>query len=128
VSFNQAMIKAFEDILEEKLIIPEHRASIGAIGAALSLKLKQAVEKLDIPGLADMLDEHLKNFKYKKETFAPLSMIGQKLPSTRVNRYNFGKEKVDAYIGIDVGSISTNVVAIDKDKKLIEEIKLMLKV
>ena len=124
VSFNQAMIKAFEDILEEKLIIPEHRASIGAIGAALSLKLKQAVEKLDIPGLADMLDEHLKNFKYKKETFAPLTMIGQKLPSARVNRYNFGKEKVDAYIGIDVGSISTNVVAIDEDKKLIEKVYL----
>ena len=33
-------------------------------------------------------------------------------------------QKVDAYIGIDVGSISTNVVAIDKDKNLISKVYL----
>ena len=32
--------------------------------------------------------------------------------------------KIDAFIGIDVGSISTNVVAIDSDKKLISKVYL----
>ena len=124
VSFNEAMIKAFEDVLGEKLIIPEHRASVGAVGAALSSRSRQAAKNLDISGLAGLLDEYLGNFKYKRDTFKPLTIADQKLPSGEVKEYDFGKEKVDAYIGIDVGSISTNVVAIDKDKKLIEKVYL----
>ena len=121
VSFNEAMIKAFEDTLGEKVLIPEHRASIGAIGAALSLSSKVMVEDLNISGLADKLDEYLINFKYKRETFAPLALAKSKLPSKKTLKYSFGNKKVDAYIGIDVGSISTNVVAIDENKKLIEK-------
>ncbi|MDP3011729.1 MAG: acyl-CoA dehydratase activase, partial [Candidatus Hydromicrobium sp.] len=121
VSFNEAMIKAFEDTLGEKVLIPEHRASIGAIGAALSLSSKVMVEDLNISGLADKLDEYLRNFKYKRETFAPLALAKSKLPSKKTLKYSFGNKKVDAYIGIDVGSISTNVVAIDENKKLIEK-------
>lgn len=124
VSFNEAMIAAFEDVLEEKLLIPEHRASMGAIGSALSSALKHAPGETDISDLADLLDEYLKNFKYKKETFEPLSIEGQKLPTGKVQEYESGREKINAYIGIDVGSISTNVVAIDKDKKLIEKVYL----
>jgi len=121
VSFNQAMIKAFEDTLGEKVLIPEHRASIGATGAAISLSSKVMVEDLDISGLAGKLDDYLRNFKYKRETFAPLALAKSKLPSKKTYKYIFNNKKVDAYIGIDVGSISTNVVAIDKDKKLIEK-------
>ncbi len=124
VSFNQAMIKAFEDVLGEKLIIPEHRASIGAVGTVLSLNSRSAVKNPDISSLITALDEYLKNFKYKSETFTPLTLAEQKLPPVKLNRYHFGQEKVDAYIGIDVGSISTNVVAIDKDKRLIEKVYL----
>ncbi len=121
VSFNKAMIKAFEDILGEKLIIPKYRASMGAIGASLSLKYNEVHRNLDISALAKRLDYYLKNFKYKKETFKTLTLDESKLPSRKKSRYDFKDGKVDAYIGIDVGSISTNVVAIDKDKKLIEK-------
>ncbi|OFW52472.1 MAG: hypothetical protein A2163_11635 [Actinobacteria bacterium RBG_13_35_12] len=124
VSFNEAMIKAFEDVLEEKVIVPDHRESIGAIGAALSSNSKAVTEYLNISGLAGKLDEYLRNFKYKSETFAPLALDKSKLPTQKIHKYNFGNEKVDAYIGIDVGSISTNVVAIDKNKKLIEKVYL----
>ncbi|MDZ7837047.1 MAG: hypothetical protein U5N58_03360 [Actinomycetota bacterium] len=41
------------------------------------------------------------------------------LPSYSQQEYELGEDKVDAYIGIDVGSISTNVVAIDSNKNLI---------
>lgn len=121
VSFNQAMIKAFEDTLGEKVLIPEHRASIGAIGAAISLSSKVMVEDLNISGLEDKLDDYLRNFKYKRETFAPLALAKTELPPKKSHEYSYGNKKVDAYIGIDVGSISTNVVAIDENRKLIEK-------
>ncbi|MBA7509441.1 hypothetical protein ES705_01391 [subsurface metagenome] len=121
VSFNQAMIKAFEDTLGEKVLIPEHRASIGAIGAAISLSSKVMVEDLNISGLEDKLDDYLRNFKYKRETFAPLALAKIELPPKKSHEYSYGNKKVDAYIGIDVGSISTNVVAIDENRKLIEK-------
>ncbi len=124
VSFNKAIIKAFEDVLEEKLIIPQHRASTGAIGASLSIMSRETKAKVDISKLAGKLDEYLKNFKYERESFEPLTMIERNLPHGKVNKYNFPGGKVDAYIGIDVGSISTNVVAIDKEKRLIEKVYL----
>lgn len=121
VSFNKAMIKAFEDVLGKKLIIPEHRASMGAVGAALSLSSKVMPENLNLRPFAGKLDDHIRNFKYASETFSPLTLSRSKLPSAGTYEYKFSGKKVDAYIGIDVGSISTNVVAIDKNKRLIEK-------
>jgi len=121
VSFNKAMIKAFEDVLGEKIRIPRHRVSIGAIGTALSLSSKKMSKDLNVDTIVDRLDDHIKNFKYKRETFAPLALDKSDLRPPKTDQYIFGGKKVDAYIGIDVGSISTNVVAIDKDRKLIEK-------
>ncbi|GAH11894.1 unnamed protein product, partial [marine sediment metagenome] len=115
----RAMIKTFEDILGEKVLIPDHRASVGAIGAALSLKLKKIKKDLNIIRIVDKLDNYINNFTYKRETFKPLILAKSKLPTKKFKKYNFDGKKVDAYIGIDVGSISTNVIAIDKNKKLI---------
>ena len=119
VSFNKAMIKAFEEVLGEKLIIPKDRESVGAAGAALSIRTKGIKRDININKLLVKLDDYLKNFKYKKETFKVLNLVKSKLPSNAQGKYNFDNGEVDAYIGIDVGSISTNVVAVDKDKKLI---------
>jgi predicted CoA-substrate-specific enzyme activase len=119
VSFNKAMIKAFEEVLREKLIIPKDRESVGAAGAALSLRTNAIKKDIDISMLLKKLDDYLKNFIYKKETFKVLNLVKSKLPSNAQEKYNFDNGEVDAYIGIDVGSISTNVVAVDKDKKLI---------
>lgn len=119
VSFNKAMGKAFDDILKEQIIIPEHQESIGAMGAALSLILKNHKKQVDLEEIKRVLDDYLKNFKYKKETFKPLTLEKSKLPQTAGQKYDFKGKKVDAFIGVDVGSISTNVVAIDRDKKLI---------
>ncbi len=121
VSFNKAMIKAFEDVLGKKVIIPEHRASMGAVGTALSLGSKVMPEDLNLNLLAGKLDDYIRNFKYRSETFSPLTLSKSRLPSIGPHEYIFSGKKVDAYIGIDVGSISTNVVAIDKHKKLIEK-------
>ena len=119
VSFNKAMNKAFGDILKEQVIIPEYRESIGAMGAALSLALKNHKQQVDLEEVGIALSDYLKNFKYKKETFKPLVLEKSKLPAAIGAKYDFKGKIIDAFIGVDVGSISTNVVAIDRDKKLI---------
>ena len=119
VSFNKAMVSAFEDILKEQVIIPEHRESIGAMGAALSLVLKKHRQLVSLEDVNKSLGQYLENFKYKKETFKPLILNESKLPTAITQKYDFKGKVIDAFIGIDVGSISTNVVAIDRDKNLI---------
>ena len=119
ISFNKAMVKAFEDVLGEELMIPQYRASVGAIGAALSLNSKSLQGSLKIDELVSILDNYLKNFKYRAETFKPLTLVKSKLPSKKFDKYIFRNKKVDAFLGIDVGSISTNVVAIDENRRLI---------
>ncbi len=117
VSYNKAMIKAFSDILGEELLIPAHNASMGALGAAISIAGKD--KKIDEVKIIDSIEKYIANYKYEKETFKPLSLERSILPEYKDEEYSFNGKKVDAYIGIDVGSISTNVVAIDKDRKLI---------
>ncbi|MGM0367032.1 MAG: acyl-CoA dehydratase activase [Actinomycetota bacterium] len=117
VSYNRAMVKAFSDILREELIIPEHNASMGAMGAAISIAGKK--QATDIGKIIDSIENYISSFKYERETFKPLVLEKSVLPEQGGNGYEFADKKIDAYIGIDVGSISTNVVAIDKDKKLI---------
>ena len=151
VSYNLAMFKAFEDILKEKIIIPENQASIGAIGAALKLAAGGTDGDIDMADILAVLKESIKSFKYEKETLKPLEIIKSTLPSGTTKPYIFNRDgndggdsernggsegtagentmgrkpgKIDAFIGIDVGSISTNVVAIDSDKKLISKVYL----
>ncbi|MGM0365171.1 MAG: acyl-CoA dehydratase activase [Actinomycetota bacterium] len=118
VSYNRAMVKAFSDILGQELVVPDHNASMGAIGAALSAAGRGTIGTGNL--LKDM-DSYMGSLKYERDTFKPLVLEKSALPSYSEEGYRFGREKVDAYIGIDVGSISTNVVAIDRDKKLISK-------
>jgi predicted CoA-substrate-specific enzyme activase len=124
VSYNKAMIKAFEEILKENIIIPNYQDSIGAIGAAINIALRDFKKEVKLIQVSEMLEEFLKTFKYKKETFKPLVIEKSSLPSCTDKKYEFNGGKVDAYVGIDVGSISTNVVAIDKNKNLISKVYL----
>ena len=68
--------------MKEQVIIPEHRESIGAMGAALSLILKNHNQQVNLEEVARALGDYIKNFKYKKETFKPLIPKESKLPTT----------------------------------------------
>jgi predicted CoA-substrate-specific enzyme activase len=145
VSYNPAMLRAFEAILEQKIIIPSHRESYGAIGAALSIIDRKAkdnkdkdkdVEAVSLSKTGSLLEKYLKNYIYEKEVFRPLVIEKSVLPEASAGEYDFDPEKlrsvgvkmenglVEAAVGIDVGSISTNVVAIDSNKNLIYKVYL----
>lgn len=110
VAANQGMVKAFHDILDIPaggMIIPAHHNCIGAIGAVL------VARKM---GLASRYEGHENLAQWIAQPklvrrLPPLDGREQARPATS-NRA--ADEPAIAYLGVDVGSISTNLVLIDK--------------
>lgn len=127
VAANKGMIKAFRDVLEvndTELIISKHYASMGAIGAILTLRA--SLKGKDFRGIGSLRD-YLKNYKDTYEGLAPLSPSSQHLSPNIQSPPPSSQHllPVDGYVGIDVGSISTNVVVINEKGELLERSYLM---
>lgn len=126
VAANPGMIRAFREILDlpdDQFIVPAHFNVMGAIGTALLateqsemgmvdatridayLKFQQAVESG-----RDALSFDYPDSKYYDTTTAPLYR-------------DF--ETCEVYLGIDIGSLSTNVVLIDAEHRVIARRYLM---
>ncbi|MBN1628875.1 MAG: hypothetical protein JW990_03855 [Thermoleophilia bacterium] len=114
-----AMREAFETD-EQGLIVPGYYAWMGAIGCALTAAEERAgvemvaidVSRLDQAQSADF------------QTSEPLSMERVVLLRDRVKPYEFppGDGKIGAYLGIDIGSVSTNLVILDEAGEVVKEI------
>jgi predicted CoA-substrate-specific enzyme activase len=124
----QAMREAF-DLNDEEFFVPEYYAWMGAIGAALleaengrgqgSGVRGQEKNRSRIPDASGEAEGQRGMFP----TTAPLSLEKVTLLRDRIKPYRFkGEGVVDAYLGIDVGSVSTNLVVIDEDGDVIKEI------
>ena len=119
VAANVGMIRAFREVLnlkEDELIIPRYHASMGAIGAVMYAHSN----KLEMNSFAGL--EKLE--KYLSDTSSSFNSLPQLKESEAVydKTVNFkrnGREKLPVYLGVDVGSLSTNVVLIDKDHNVI---------
>ena len=131
VAANLGMVKAFESVLElapGELIVPKYYASMGAIGAILitieergEIKLKEGMERLQ------------DNFRNAGKTKGDGLQVLQTPSITALKSGVFqlhlpqAQGKKDAYLGIDVGSISTNLVVMDSHKNLLSKRYLMTK-
>jgi predicted CoA-substrate-specific enzyme activase len=127
VAANAGMVKAFRDVFElaeGELVIPEFHAEMGAIGAALSI-LDDRTGINSFKGLAD-LKAYLTAPKIRKgkEKLHFNNPETKYYSLTRSFQVSEGKE-IPAYLGIDVGSLSTNVVVIDQNKKVLSRRYLM---
>ena len=127
VAANRGMVKAFRDVLEvneKELIIPKHHASMGAIGA--SLILREGNKERGFRGLGG-LEHYLENHKDTHEGWAPLSPSSPHLsPGTRPSSTgDAALSTIDGYLGIDVGSISTKVVALNEEGGVLARSYLM---
>jgi predicted CoA-substrate-specific enzyme activase len=123
VAANAGMKKAIKDVFELKdgeLIVPEHFTSMGAIGAIYTV-LDDPVLKQTFVGL-DGLKEYLLQ-ESLHEAHEPL-----KISEGNLN-ISYGlkniSEKTRAYLGLDVGSISTNLVVINEEKDILAKRYLM---
>ncbi|GJQ24164.1 hypothetical protein BIY37_02520 [Candidatus Brocadia sapporoensis] len=123
VAANAGMVKAFEDILElkpDELIIPKYFNVMGAIGTVFTLMDKGIHSPFR--GLKEV-EEYLRNRGAKASNLEPLQSDDYKIIE-KIHSIA-GDEKIEAYVGVDVGSISTNIVVIDKHKNVLARRYLM---
>lgn len=119
VAANIGMVRAFKDLLkveDKDLIIPEYHASMGAIGALYDIFDKDK-EILSYKGI-DELNAHIEGEKSKGKSFKPLKDPKSELRKD-VYKIPESKEKYEVYLGLDIGSLSTNVVLIDKENRVV---------
>ena len=124
VASNVGMVKAFQTVLElteGELLIPKHFASMGAIGAVLALMDK--AEPSPLRGL-EPLRQYLTSRHSDAERLDPLGSGDYEIVVTP-DAFPAGDGPFDAFLGIDVGSISTNVVVIDRQKRVLSRRYLM---
>ena len=116
-----ALREAF-NLEEDQFIVPELYAWMSAIGAAMFEA--EELRKLSFKHI-HQLQQHV----HAKQQFAfsdPLSMQEVTLLRDQVQDPPLPEpgKQVDAFLGIDIGSVSTNLVLIDNDGKLLYEIYL----
>ena len=129
VAANVGMIAAFRSVLnmdEEELFIPPYYASMGAIGAVLMMREQH---RHSPPHNLDPLREHLGREHSSAPRHPPLPPANHPLiiephPIDRTPHPDeafMGLEVglVSAYLGIDVGSISTNLVVLDREGRVL---------
>ncbi|GAB4243390.1 MAG: hypothetical protein Kow00129_02530 [Thermoleophilia bacterium] len=121
-----AMREAF-DLPEERFFVPAHYAWMGAVGAALIERDAVADHTDEAQSLAQVVVSPVEDTHFP--TAEPLSMERVMLLRDRVTPYEFNpngdsgkREPIDVYLGIDIGSVSTNLVVLDEEGELIKEI------
>ncbi|HXZ37678.1 MAG TPA: acyl-CoA dehydratase activase [Thermodesulfobacteriota bacterium] len=128
VAANLGMRKAFFDVLELKegeFIIPKHFASMGAIGAAF-LTMENPAKRKKFEGV-ERLRDYVSRPVTSDKTLEPLSLSEHHKKESQWEplRGTPDGKKIPAYLGIDVGSISTNVVVTDENIKVLSKRYLM---
>ncbi|MBN1553445.1 MAG: hypothetical protein JXA11_01775 [Phycisphaerae bacterium] len=130
VMANAAVVRAMREIFQLSdgdFIIPDGaHAHIPAIGAAaVAAKQTASADRRERIGL-----DHMNDLRAGSDsehgvfpTAEPLSMDRVVLLRDRVRDYEaHGEGRMDAYMGVDIGSVSTNVVVIDSQGRMVEEI------
>ena len=120
VSSNVGMVRAFKDLLNAQdgdLVIPEHNTSMGAIGAVLHNMANGSGESKTYKGTQE-LENYIKGEKSRGKSFDPLVASESEI-NKDVYPIPDSKEKYEVYLGLDIGSLSTNVVLIDDQNRVI---------
>jgi predicted CoA-substrate-specific enzyme activase len=128
VAANKGMVRAFKEVFGlNELFIPPDFALMGALGAAL-----KAVDEGDIrPLRLEPLEEFLGKEKTAGgEGHKPLLGRGDDFMRRHLLEEQYAPQarngtKIKAYMGIDVGSISTNLAVVDEGGSLLAKRYLM---
>ena len=121
VAANKGIRRAVLEVLqlaESDLIIPEHFAVLGALGATLVSQESPLPEDT-----LQRLRDYIARREYNFVTLPPLE--GDDYPIDIEPVKIDSAKPVEAYIGVDIGSISTNVVVIDRDNNVLARRYLM---
>jgi predicted CoA-substrate-specific enzyme activase len=126
VAHNLGVRQAFREIFElgeTGLIIPPHFCALGALGAALVAREKMPEDfRLDLKPLKAHLAREAEAMRRLPRLEAP-EPVGPE--HYEVAELPPPGEVVEGYLGVDVGSISTNVVVIDAEMRVLAREYLM---
>lgn len=129
VAANRGMIRAFKEVFElSDLFIPNEFLFMGAIGAAIKDKDEGRINKFKL----EILESYLSNYEYSDISYNPLIVSGDSFYERHLAFKDFStinlvslESKIKAFLGIDVGSISTNLAVVDEKGNLLAKSYLM---
>ncbi|MBW1917551.1 MAG: CoA activase [Deltaproteobacteria bacterium] len=125
VAHNLGVRQAFRkiyDLAEGELIIPPHFCSLGAIGAVSVARQNPPPDfRLDLQGLRDYLAHRPSEAQRLPALQPPTELAAEHYAIAEVSP----EDEIDGYLGVDVGSISTNVVVIDAQMRVLAREYLM---
>ncbi|MFC2066327.1 acyl-CoA dehydratase activase [Chloroflexota bacterium] len=129
VAANKGIRRAILEVMqleETDLIIPDYFAVLGALGA--SIVAGERTQGGSTPtGLPEDTLQRIREYMARREhkfvTLPPLRGDNYPIQTEPVKIAAGGK--IEAYIGVDIGSISTNVVAIDRNSNVLARRYLM---
>jgi len=127
------VVRALEQVFELKqgeLLVPKEHFFTGAIGAVLVARSKAGhSDRSNQIGL-DKIDDYLARWGTARQSAPrrqPLSTPTLPPPESVVYEHllTTATKPINAYLGVDVGSISTNVAVIDEQKRVLAKAYLM---
>jgi predicted CoA-substrate-specific enzyme activase len=126
VAANKGVARAFREVMKaDDLLIPEYFNVMPAIGAVL----KDMEDGVKGTFELERLEKFISALKDESEGHLPLCDDIEEFQERHRVSYSMHKpqngEKVRAYLGIDIGSISTNLAVIDEQQRVLAKRYLM---
>jgi predicted CoA-substrate-specific enzyme activase len=126
VAANKGVVRAFREVLSvDSILIPKHFALMNAIGCVLKDMEQGAENYFDI----ERLKLFIQSLKEEGHSQKPLCDDAEGFQRRHQVSYYIHRtdtaDKVDAYLGIDIGSISTNLAVLDEEGRLLAKRYLM---
>ncbi len=117
VAMNEGMVRAIRDAFElgeEDLRVPDTLCWLGAVGAAVQALDRDTVELREtVPASAR---------EYPSSERLSMDRVQLLRENVRPFRFPDSGERVPVYLGIDIGSVSTNLAVIDTKGNVIKDI------
>ena len=123
VAANLGMRRAFRDVLklaESGMTVPDHFNTSGAIGAALTA-LQQPEHAIPFQGIVALTAYLSNGQQLEKSVVSPLAKPNGIMPNPDQDAVPGANGQIEAYLGVDVGSVSTNVVVIDRQMRVLSK-------
>ena len=121
VAANAGMVRALAEVFEladGELVVPEHHASMGAIGAVLHARGRSPAPASVFAGVG-RLAEYLAQGGHGSNGHLEPLRPPEATPRKVIHPLPADGPPVEVSLGVDVGSLSTNVVLIDRENRVV---------
>jgi predicted CoA-substrate-specific enzyme activase len=117
LTLNELQVRAFRDHFSE-LIVPEHAASVGSLGVALQAREQGITTKPALQELKAITEKGAFSFSSAPK----LELIKTNFPQdNEVQPLSPQRNKIPAFLGIDIGSTTTKYALISEDREIIDK-------